>query len=793
MLKRSAFLMCFVLCMCFAGSIFASTNSFCNNSGDRLWMIGTNWENGLPTADFNEWSFVTYIVTWGSGPDGPDGPIVQNGDSAVAGNLVIGYGGFSDGDAVYMEMTGGTLDITNDFWIGKDDGQTHLEAPGVFNISGGDLTVSGNGILGVSSGANGTINQIGGTVTVNYYLVLDWLSTINPEYGVYNLHGGTLDIGNISVRGHGSIDIGAGVMTIADNLQWYMADLVDSGQLTAYGGQGIVLYDYDVTNPGKTTVWAVQGDSGNFLSNGSFEAPDIPEGTSQVQDPDGWLVYQGVTMIDDANLATDEDQFVELAHDADFYQIVTLQPGRYILSFDYTGKVGQAGDEAMLVRTWEHTSDVPENIVDRILYYNGVNSYSDPDWQHIEYSVNVTLDPDDDPNNFSVVEFIGVDQFAPSANENMWIDKVQLKSVDDGFKLTADVGWDVFTNVGYDYRYGPSFIINDDSSIDMWTASPGGGGEWDWIRHKKSTDDGLTWGSETVALRPTPGSADAYSVCDPGVVKFGGYYYIGYTSTTNSGGVGIENDTFVARSTSPTGPYDKWNGSGWGGNPQPIIEYTDTPGQWGCGEPCFVVVGDTLYIYYTWNNGVGVQTRVATADATDLNWPADITLVGVAIQKASDSDSSDVKYVDAVGKFIAVNTARRFTDQSYIQVWTSLDGLTFTATDDVSTNIQLCCHNAGISGDEYGHIITNEFHFIAYAYGSTWGNWSTHLNPVTICDTDYTMDFNFDCTVDFFDFAMFATEWQGLSSEMDFDGSGTVDIADLEEFAKYWLENTLIN
>ena len=38
-------------------------------------------------------------------------------------------------------------------------------------------------------------------------------------------------------------------------------------------------------------------------------------------------------------------------------------------------------------------------------------------------------------------------------------------------KPVAREGWDIYT--GPNYRYGPSIIINDDNSIDIWLATPG--------------------------------------------------------------------------------------------------------------------------------------------------------------------------------------------------------------------------------------------------------------------------------------------------------------------------------
>lgn len=288
---------------------------------------------------------------------------------------------------------------------------------------------------------------------------------------------------------------------------------------------------------------------------------------------------------------------------------------------------------------------------------------------------------------------------------------------------------------GGSYRYGPS-IIQDSTGIHVYTCSPGASGAWDYIRYMVSTDGGSTWSPWSIVLQPTPGSQDAYSTCDPGVVEFGGYYYIGYTSTQNS--AGIENNVFIARSTSPTGPFDKWNGSGWGGNPVPFITYNGNPATYGAGEPSLVVLGDTLYIYYTWDDEDSsgspiVQTRVSTASTTDPNWPASLTYQGVAINKRVDQgpDSSDVKYVDAYGKFIAVNTIRRFGPKAYIQMWESTDGIHFSPSNLDVDNLLPYLHNDGISGDGSGHIDVSKNQYIGYAYGSTWAFWNTYLNPIT--------------------------------------------------------------
>ena len=176
-------------------------------------------------------------------------------------------------------------------------------------------------------------------------------------------------------------------------------------------------------------------------------------------------------------------------------------------------------------------------------------------------------------------------------------------------------GRTIYTTTGnYRYRYGPSIIMNSDGTIDAWFSSPGNltstpnSGMADVFTWRRSSDAGQTWTSDQVVLTGSKRPAeDWWSVCDPGAACFDGYYYIAYTSTTNTssdGGLqGLENNCFIARGTSPSGPWEKWNGNGWGGSPKPIIKYMDgsthndgPAGKWGIGEPS-IVVKATPYIY----------------------------------------------------------------------------------------------------------------------------------------------------------------------------------------------------
>lgn len=300
-----------------------------------------------------------------------------------------------------------------------------------------------------------------------------------------------------------------------------------------------------------------------------------------------------------------------------------------------------------------------------------------------------------------------------------------------------DTGFNVFAPVEgkWGYRYGPSIMYYPDGTMDAWFATPGTSGEWDWFTYKHSDDGGKTWSKEKLVLQPTPDSYDHYSVCDPGVIYFGGYYYIGYTSTIVSTNGGINNNVFVARSRKPDGPFDKWNGSGWGGDPMPIVYYNESDDKWGAGEPSFVVLDGTLYIYYTWACDTGDYKYVATADATDPNWPATMKFHGRAFT-STGGDQLDVVYVEDAGLFMGVQTMNRFSAQSGVQIWESKDGIHFIKGELIKKNIAQFCHNMGISKRTNGHIQLKDTLMLGYAFcdgrDDNWGKWATRFNFVTI-------------------------------------------------------------
>ncbi len=323
---------------------------------------------------------------------------------------------------------------------------------------------------------------------------------------------------------------------------------------------------------------------------------------------------------------------------------------------------------------------------------------------------------------------------------------LKLKVTDPGYDICSLSFWQ-----RHDYRYGPSIMLHEDGSMDVWLSSPGDSkNEYDYIMYKHSDDGGQTWTEDKAVLYPTPDSMDRLSVCDPDVFYYDGYYYMGYTSTISEEFTGFSNSIFLARAKEPDGPYEKWNGSGFGGVPEPILYY-DGPGiGWGRGEPAFVVMDDKVFLYatmdgYTRDYGRIRATEVWTADL-DEDWPEKLEFQGYAVDRTdspegaeyvySDCDSLDVSYVEEYGKFVAVCTNRRFYTDSCLLYFESDDGISFDRVSELNENVVCGCHNSGIMGDEEGHIGPGDPVLVGYAYAGEgnreWGSWVTRFAPVSI-------------------------------------------------------------
>ncbi|MBR4462256.1 MAG: family 43 glycosylhydrolase [Erysipelotrichaceae bacterium] len=280
------------------------------------------------------------------------------------------------------------------------------------------------------------------------------------------------------------------------------------------------------------------------------------------------------------------------------------------------------------------------------------------------------------------------------------------------------------------YRYGPSIVRNEDGSLDAWFASPGNNStEWDYITYRHS-EDGVNWSQEKTVLKPTKGSKDRCSVCDPGVTYFNGYYYLAYTATADAGRKGYNNSAFVCRSKDPDGPFEKWDGTGWSDDPEPLIAYEGDPNGWGIGEVSFVIRDKELLVYYTYFDIYGGYEALARADLVD-DWPATLRFEG-SVCPREHQDSLDVVYVEDLEVFLAFSIEYRMTESSRIIVYLSEDGTDFKKAETAKTNVMNYAHNLGISKGLDGHITSKDTLLAGYGYGRGWGRWSLKIQELAI-------------------------------------------------------------
>jgi hypothetical protein len=149
-------------------------------------------------------------------------------------------------------MNDGTLNAGEWLMIGADAPST----PGTFTMNGGTInlgsSVPGNGHLWIGYMSSGTFTMNGGTIDVPGRFGLSWAGGSAVVY----LDGGTISAVDFSMTSSSLIDITNGTLILEGNQETVIGTYVGSGWIIAFGGDGTVSVDYNITNPGKTTVKA---------------------------------------------------------------------------------------------------------------------------------------------------------------------------------------------------------------------------------------------------------------------------------------------------------------------------------------------------------------------------------------------------------------------------------------------------------------------------------------------------------------------------------------------------------
>ncbi|MHC4424763.1 MAG: hypothetical protein ACYSYV_01555 [Planctomycetota bacterium] len=214
----------------------AANEIFPPATGD--WGVGANWTNDVPgvtdgKAVFNVDGAAECVVT-----------DAQSFDQLVQGDN--GPGG------VLRVVDGGSL-TTGAVWSGVGYNDTaHMIVE-----TGGSVTFGQHMWVGLQEGGPGTLDIIGGSIRVSEMVGLGW----DTGTGFVNVIAGLLDLANIhptnSIKEGSVMDIGNGIVTIDDDHAWKINDYIAAGKVVGFGGTGTVNVDFDVRNPGRTTITAV--------------------------------------------------------------------------------------------------------------------------------------------------------------------------------------------------------------------------------------------------------------------------------------------------------------------------------------------------------------------------------------------------------------------------------------------------------------------------------------------------------------------------------------------------------
>jgi len=276
--KRLIYLLTFVLILSLVGQVQAQTATWvAPEFSDYLWSTSENWSE-FPTLDH-----------WVKVRNGLPGPTVPSGVDAVSRRLHVGY---SEGGALTVD--GGTVVVSSDdLLLGKNGGE------GILNMISGSIDVARD--FEVGGGNPGIVNMTGGTITVADDFEIPETEGNPDSPAAVHLDGGTIIIGgDLHMFEHGSLDITAGTLILDGNAVSTVQANVDSGWITAYDENGTIHTDYDVTNEGQTTVWAVHKFK-PYPGDGSIVAPGLVELSWTLPDPltPGQLVKVDVYITDD--------------------------------------------------------------------------------------------------------------------------------------------------------------------------------------------------------------------------------------------------------------------------------------------------------------------------------------------------------------------------------------------------------------------------------------------------------------------------------------------------------------
>ena len=284
-----------------AANTLAAVNWTNGDASGNEWNKSNNWDIAVPTVSDDAVVDLT----------GQEALVIADGTAA---SLNVGV----DSADSALKIDVAALNVPNSIKVGLNAGSSGTitiepdsSAPGVWNTLG-------CWVLSVGLNGDGAFINNGGTVKV----YSEWFNIgfDGSGSGLVELNAGAIIAEDLHIGANGYIDIADGKLIInkdmTNHATWgdIIGGWVWSGQITAYGGLGKIYYDYNVTTPGATTVWAVNEVDWSF------------GGTLEWNDPNNWSNLNVPGASSQINILAQNPQSVwtpvlDIAADADWIYI----------------------------------------------------------------------------------------------------------------------------------------------------------------------------------------------------------------------------------------------------------------------------------------------------------------------------------------------------------------------------------------------------------------------------------------------------------------------------------------
>jgi hypothetical protein len=271
MFKKIAFLAIILGLSCNAFSA-ALYNQWATSPSSTDWNTAGNWALGyVPKitlgADNIRAGFKGAGAVW---------PIITSSTIPTPEAYNITLGGPTGGT---LTINSGALNVGQYLFMGVSSNEN-----GTLNVNGGTITTGtftpSNAHFMVGQAGTGTVNMTGGTINLTAGTATGDLRiayTATASASKLNLNGGVIYANNLVMNfaSAGGLDIGGGMLILNDDQTTAIGNFVLSGVIVAYHGTGTVMKDYNITTPGKTTVWG-------YMANPKAANPNPGNGSSNL-------------------------------------------------------------------------------------------------------------------------------------------------------------------------------------------------------------------------------------------------------------------------------------------------------------------------------------------------------------------------------------------------------------------------------------------------------------------------------------------------------------------------------